>query len=111
LRKKIFTGSQAVPACPSGVRLAGNKGEALAREESSTTEARRRGEKFSVWGKFGLSRAAIRPDFGRLGTAQFWRKCSFCGQPHEKHLRKNNNYYTSYIKIPSDLTENILRLF
>ena len=35
----MFTGSQAVPACPSGARLAGNKGEALVREGRSTTES------------------------------------------------------------------------
>ena len=91
--KENFTASQAVPACPSGARLAGNKGEALVREEGSTMrsalmEACKGGEKFSVWSKFCLSRAALQPDFGHLGRAQFWRKClsSFCGGPHEKHL-------------------------
>jgi len=55
----MFTGSQAVPACPSGVRLAGNKGEALLREEGSTMENTlmegcKGEEKFSVWGKLCL---------------------------------------------------------
>ena len=61
--KIVFTGSQAVPARPSGARLARNKGEALVREEGSTMESAlmevcNGGEKFSVWGKFCLSRAA-----------------------------------------------------
>ena len=52
-----------MPAHPSGARLAGNKGEALVREEGSTMESAlmevcKGGEKFSVWGKFRLSRAA-----------------------------------------------------
>jgi hypothetical protein len=61
--KENFTGSQAVPARPSGKRLARNKGEALVREEGSTMESAlmgvcKGGEKFGVWGNFCLSRAA-----------------------------------------------------
>jgi hypothetical protein len=61
-RKTIVTGSQAVPARPSGARLAGNRDEALVREEGSMMERAlmevcKGGEKFSVWAKFCVSRA------------------------------------------------------
>jgi hypothetical protein len=61
--KENFYRFQAVPARPSGARLTTNKGEALVREEGSTMESAlmemcKGGEKFSVWGKFCLSRAA-----------------------------------------------------